>query len=95
MDMIRKVLRDRQTAYEHAQILRETKTIQELLTEPEREDTAIYTTPEPETPLSTEAPTEAPSPTSASASPSEQPIPDERISPEERRRSLLGPRPED
>lgn len=34
MYMVRKVLLDRQTAYEKAQLLRETKTIRELLGEP-------------------------------------------------------------
>lgn len=86
MSMVRKVLRDRQTAYEQARLLRETKMIKELLEAPE----PVYESPDPEirAALST-ASVELPVP-------SDMPGSQTQLSTqEERRRKLLGPRPED
>lgn len=67
MYRVRKVLVDRQTAYEKARLLRETKTISELLEEPEpvygrAEDEAQFpsTTSATEHPISTQPPKSQP-----------------------------------
>jgi len=81
MQMVRSVLLDRQTAYEKARLLRETKTIGELLGGPQPE----YEMMEPEDqPASSIPPTQDPAPADP---PESEP---QTSSSEVKRRSLLG-----
>jgi len=82
--MIRRVLSDRQTAYEKAKLLRETKTVKELLGEP----TSYH-----EAPIEESKPSPNASATDGSASLQESNVQPQRSAPRERR-TVLGPRPE-